>query len=225
MTSTLPTSIRAQAGPHRRCSGSLLAGGDGAARASGSSRSTPPRARRRPSRARPQPPVPLRVGGPGRRGGHRTATAGRSPFDGTLRPLAAGAGARSTGDRGPYRVLTALRQDDGSVVAVVRGLVRRGDAAPAPPAERCTRPACCCRRRRPSPAARPAGQLSTVGLPLLAQQWPGPLVDGFVTLSADRRARPSGLAPAPLALPEGPRSAAQRRVRDRSGGCSPDSRW
>ena len=45
-------------------------------------------------------------------------------------------------------------------------------------------------------------QLTPVRVPELAQTWPGPLVDGFVTLSADDAAR-QGLEPAPLALPEG----------------------
>ncbi len=47
----------------------------------------------------------------------------------------------------------------------------------------------------------PAGQLSTVGLPLLAQQWPGPLINGFVTLSADD-AQAQQLVPATVTLPE-----------------------
>ena len=47
----------------------------------------------------------------------------------------------------------------------------------------------------------PSGQIASVRLPALAQQWPGPLIDGFVTLSrADSASQ--GLAPAELQLPE-----------------------
>jgi surfeit locus 1 family protein len=96
------------------------------------------------------------------------------------------------------RVLGAVRQSDGSIVAVVRGVGT--DPAPPPsgsviqtgilmPSE--------------APASRTAdGQLTAVELPVLAQEWPGPLIDGFVTLSgADAAAQ--GLEPAVIALPEG----------------------
>jgi hypothetical protein len=81
---------------------------------------------------------------------------------------------------GEFRVLTGLRLADGSVLAVVRGVVS-GPTAPSPP----------------------IGEVQQVGvrLPALAQQWPGPLIDGFVTLSrADSASQ--GLAPAELQLPE-----------------------
>ena len=104
-------------------------------------------------------------------------------------------------DRGPYRVLTALRQDDGSVVAVVRGLVDTGPAPAAPSgAVRQTGVLLPSEEAEPGGPA-PAGQLSSVRLPLLAQQWPGPLIDGFVTLSAND-AQAQHLVPATVTLPE-----------------------
>lgn len=144
------------------------------------------------------PPVMLRsVAPPGATvtdGYGRTVTVdGR--YDSSLQVLV------PVGDRGPYRVLTALRQDDGSVVAVVRGLV---DAGPAPAA-----PSGVVHQTGvllPSEEAEPGGpapadQLSSVRLPLLAQQWPGPLINGFVTLSA-QDAQAQHVAPATVILPE-----------------------
>lgn len=99
---------------------------------------------------------------------------------------------------GTYRVLAALRQADGSLVPVVRGVAAE---PPAPPTGSVTETGILL----PSEAAdsgHAGGQPTTVRLPALAQQWPGPLVDGFVTLSA-ADARQQGLEPAVVALPEG----------------------
>jgi len=104
---------------------------------------------------------------------------------------------------GQFRVLTGLRQADGSVVAVGRGVVSEPIAPPPPggpvqqvgvllPTEEHT-----------SETNLPGGQLASVRLPALAQQWPGPLLDGFVNLSSADAAS-QGLTPAPLQLPEGP---------------------
>ena len=144
------------------------------------------------------PPVPLRSVAPAGAtvtdGYGRTVTvAGR--YDSSLQVLV------PVGDRGPYRVLTALRQDDGSVVAVVRGLVDAGPAPAAPNgAVHQTGVLLPSEEAEPGGPA-PAGQLSSVRLPLLAQQWPGPLIDGFVTLSA-KDAQAQHLVPATVTLPE-----------------------
>jgi hypothetical protein len=45
--------------------------------------------------------------------------------------------------------------------------------------------------------------MASVRLPALAQQWPGPLLDGWVNLSSSD-ATGQGLTPAPLRLPESP---------------------
>lgn len=103
------------------------------------------------------------------------------------------------------RVVTGLRQADGSTVAVVRGLVPSSTAAaPAPP----TGPVTQTGVLLPSEEAGDSlptgasGRLASVRVPLLAQSWPGPMVDGFVVLSAVDAAA-GGLEPAPLVLPEG----------------------
>lgn len=106
------------------------------------------------------------------------------------------------GAPGTYRVLSGLKQSDGSIVPVVRGVVSRAPAPPAPsgtltqvgvllPSE----------DDAPVNAAR-GNQLSAVRLPSLVQRWPGPIIGGFVTLS-DSDARAQGIQPAPLRLPEG----------------------
>lgn len=100
-----------------------------------------------------------------------------------------------------YRVLSALRQGDGTVVPVVRGVV---DSAAAPPA-----PAGSVHQTgillpsEDSPADRvPEAQAGAVRVALLAQQWPAPLVGGFVTLAAPD-AQAQGLTGAAVRLPEG----------------------
>lgn len=103
---------------------------------------------------------------------------------------------------GSYRVLTGMRQADDSVVAVVRGVVA-GPTPPPPPsgiqqATGILLPS----EEDPSGRQVPSGQLSTVRLPTLAQEWPGPLVGGFVTVSAPDAAQ-NGLSPATVVLPEG----------------------
>jgi surfeit locus 1 family protein len=103
------------------------------------------------------------------------------------------------GRPGVSRVLGAVRQADGSIVPVVRGL--GSDPAASSPVGTLTQTGVLL----PSEArvSRSAdGQLTAVEVPALAQEWPGPLIDGFVTLSsADATAQ--GLEPATLALPEG----------------------
>jgi len=100
-----------------------------------------------------------------------------------------------------YRVVTPLRQPDGSVVAVVRGVTDRAGsaAAPAPPVGQIGQTGVLLPSEE-APAA--AGtELAAVRLPVLAQRWPGPLIDGFVVLPADQ-ARAQGLEPASAKLPE-----------------------
>jgi surfeit locus 1 family protein len=149
-----------------------------------------------------EPPVPLTAvapaGAPVKDGYGRTVTV-RGSYEAThqiLSPVA---------DRaGEYRVVTLLRQDDGSAVAVVRGVVPESSAAPAPaPLEG---PQTQSGILLPSEeAAAEAGELEEMGairVPQLAQQWPGPLVEGFVTL-APAEASAQDLEPAVVALPEG----------------------
>ena len=110
------------------------------------------------------------------------------------------------GSDGPLRVLTGLRQADGSTVAVVRGLVpATTKEAPAPPSGEVTVVGVLLPSEEAgeaAPANALARTLPSVRLPLLAQTWPSPMVDGYVLLSA-ADAQAGGLAPAPLVLPEG----------------------
>lgn len=103
---------------------------------------------------------------------------------------------------GIYRVLSGLRQGDGSIVPVVRGLVD-SPRAPTPPAGMVTQVGVLLpsEDNAPPKPATPAEQLDAVRLPVLAQRWPGPLVVGFVTLSVPD-AKAQGMTPAPLNLPE-----------------------
>lgn len=97
-----------------------------------------------------------------------------------------------------YRIVTLLRQDDGSAVAVVRGVAT--ETSVAPPTGRQEQVGVLL----PSETApdRNSGGISTsVRVTQLAQQWPGPLIDGFVTLSA-ADATAQGLEPAPVRLPD-----------------------
>ena len=107
---------------------------------------------------------------------------------------------------GSLRVVTGLRQADGSTVAVVRGLVPASTTtAPAPPTGEVTQTGVLLPSEEAGDTLTRTGQgvgLPSVRVPVLAQTWPGPMVDGFVVLSADD-ARDGGLSPAPLALPEG----------------------
>jgi len=102
---------------------------------------------------------------------------------------------------GEFRVLTGLRRADGSVLAVVRGVVS-GPIAPPPPIGEVQQVGVLLPTEEHLAGADPPnGQIASVRLPSLAQQWPGPLIDGFVTLSRADSVN-QGLAPAELQLPE-----------------------
>jgi surfeit locus 1 family protein len=100
-----------------------------------------------------------------------------------------------------FRVLTGLRQADGSVVAVVRGVVAEPNA-PAPPSGPVQQVGVLLPTEEHAPGTDlPSGQIASVRLPALAQEWPGPLISGYVHLSsADSVSQ--GLGPAELRLPE-----------------------
>ena len=102
-----------------------------------------------------------------------------------------------------FRVLSGLRQADGSVVAVVRGIVSTPGVSP-PPAGPVHQVGVLLPTEEYAPEADlPSGQIASVRLPALAQQWHGPLIDGYVTLSSADAAS-QGLTAAPLQLPEAP---------------------
>ncbi len=99
-----------------------------------------------------------------------------------------------------YRVLSALQLDAGGVLPVVRGVVPTAEL-PAPPSGTATETGVLLPSEEAPPGDLPANQLSSVRIPTLAQQWPGPLLTGYVTLAAADASR-QGLSPAPLDLPE-----------------------
>ena len=113
------------------------------------------------------------------------------------------------GEPGRLRVLTAFLLTDGRVVPVVRGVVEdpgAGSVGPPAPAAGSVGPqvgVLLPSEEAPAGAALPApGRLGSVRVPVLAQSWPQPLVEGFVVLPASVAAE-QGLEPAPLVLPEG----------------------
>ncbi len=97
-----------------------------------------------------------------------------------------------------FRVVTLLRQDDGSAVAVVRGIV--SETSVPPPPGRQVQLGVLLPPEEASDDDR-GGTTSAVRVTQLAQRWPGPLIDGFVTLSA-ADATAQGLEPAAARLPD-----------------------
>jgi surfeit locus 1 family protein len=146
------------------------------------------------------PPVPLssvaRAGTPVKDGFGRSVT-----FEGTYDPaLQLLVPVEDRTDQ--FRVLSGLRQADGSLVAVVRGVVLETATAPPPPSGLVHQVGVLLPSEEHVPETDLGhGQMASVRLPALAQQWPGPLIDGFVTLSSADAAR-QGLAPAVWQLPE-----------------------
>lgn len=104
------------------------------------------------------------------------------------------------GRPGSARILSGLRQPDGSIVPVIRGIT--DGTAPTPPGGTVSQTGVLLPSEDNEAERRtPAGQLDAVRLPLLAQRWTGPMVLGYVTLAAPD-AQAQGLQPAPLNLPE-----------------------
>jgi surfeit locus 1 family protein len=99
-----------------------------------------------------------------------------------------------------YRVVSALQLDTGGVLPVVRGVVGTAALPVAPSGTQSETGVLLPSEEAPS-GQLPANQISSVRIPTLAQEWPGPLLTGYVTLSA-ADASSQGLSPAPLDLPE-----------------------
>jgi surfeit locus 1 family protein len=145
------------------------------------------------------PPIPLNS--VARPGGSAFDGYGRSvEFDGRYDPNLQLLVPAENGT-GQFRVLSGLRQADGSLVAVVRG-VASSPTAPPPPSGPVHQVGVLLPTEEHLPETDlPSGQIASVRLPTLAQQWPGPLIDGFVTLSS-ADAVSQELAAAPVQLPE-----------------------
>ncbi|MFV0452702.1 MAG: SURF1 family protein [Propioniciclava sp.] len=99
------------------------------------------------------------------------------------------------------RVLTAVELPDGRVLPVVRGIAESAAAVNPPPRGTLTQTGLLLPGEGDVPGTAP-GELASVRMPRLAQEWPQQLVPGFITLN-EADARRQGLTPAPVELPEG----------------------
>ncbi len=112
---------------------------------------------------------------------------------------------------GGYRVLAAFEVRDGRTLPVVRGVAADGGAITPPPAGQRTETGLFLPGEgnvldAQGVAVRvPEGQLASVRMPALAQEWPD-LVPGFITLGSEGAAQ-HGLHQAPVHLPTGEGSA------------------
>lgn len=105
-------------------------------------------------------------------------------------------GYQSVVGSGEPRVVTALRLSDGRHVAVVRGQVAPGAHAVAPPVG--PQLVAGIFSASDHEADRPQG---SVRLQQLAQEWPSPLISGYITLD-EEQSRAHGLLPARVELPK-----------------------
>lgn len=84
---------------------------------------------------------------------------------------------------GRFRVVAALRLDDGSVLPVVRGITSESTPPPPPPGRIDATGVFLPTEPEPeSTAPLPEGQIGSVRLPLLAQVWPQEITGGFLAL-------------------------------------------
>jgi cytochrome oxidase assembly protein ShyY1 len=128
----------------------------------------------------------------------RVSAQGR--WDGSRQLLVPG---RRLADAAGLWVLTPLRMDDGSAVAVVRGWVPDAGDPSADPQRLPRGPVTLTGVLEPSEpvadldpgdaAAVPAGQVALVSAPLLVQHWPYPLLTGYVVQTAVSPTGPGGL--------------------------------
>jgi len=108
------------------------------------------------------------------------------------------------------RVVTPVQLTDGRYVAVVRGSVEAGSVVPpAPEGQQSFEGIFLASDKTSEDPATAGADMSTVRIQALAQDWPTPLLGGYVTLSeADSEAQ--GLDAASLTLPEAEGSATHR---------------
>ena len=151
-----------------------------------------------------QAPVPLTsVAAPGTRvtEGYGRAVEFTGSYDPTLQVLVP-----LDGSPAQFRVVTALHLSGGGTLAVVRGLAPAASGeAPSTSVGEVTQTGVLLPSEEAGDGMAISGstsRLPSVRIPLLAQTWPGPMVDGFVVLSASG-AQAEGLEPAPLVLPSG----------------------
>ena len=99
-----------------------------------------------------------------------------------------------------FRVLTLFRLENGDALAVVRGVAGQEPDPPPEPAGPVTQSGILLPSEE-AVAPTAGAEIGSVRIAQLAQVWPGPLVDGFVTLTPES-ARTQQLAPVEVALPD-----------------------
>lgn len=102
---------------------------------------------------------------------------------------------------GSYRVLNAVALDDRTAVAVVRGVTDDPDYAAAPPSGTQEGQGLLLPSEPSNDLPVEEGQISSVRLSELAQEWPYQLVPGFVTLDPELAAE-QDLVAAPVEMPQ-----------------------
>ncbi|MCT1458047.1 SURF1 family protein [Aestuariimicrobium sp. p3-SID1156] len=110
------------------------------------------------------------------------------------------------GTKPPLSVVTAFRAKDGTVVAIVRGQVTSRETPSSPPTGVVTQTGLLMPSQKdvtgdPSPGL-PTPRIPQVRLERLAQEWPAPLLNGYLTLGAED-ATAQSLTPSQVVLPEG----------------------
>lgn len=108
-------------------------------------------------------------------------------------------------DDAEVRVLTGFELENGDLVAVVRGALPAGVAEPpAPPSGTLTQSGLLLPSEDSGENDPDApGVITAIRVQRLAQQWPGALVNGYVTL-APGEASSQGIASSPYRLPDAP---------------------
>lgn len=114
------------------------------------------------------------------------------------------------GTEAPWRVATLLRMEDGRHVTVVRGTVEPGAVVPEAPEGPQDIEGIFLASDKSDPGdGEEVADLATLRLQELAQEWPSPLIAGYITLPAEESAA-QGLGTAPLQLPAAEGSATHR---------------
>lgn len=114
------------------------------------------------------------------------------------------------GDASPWRVATLFQLTDGRYVTVVRGAVEPDRETPGAPSGQQHLEGIFLASDKPQEGrGTEVADLPTLRLQELAQEWPSPLIGGYVTLPADESAAQQ-LAEAPLELPAAEGSATHR---------------
>ncbi|HIW28810.1 MAG TPA: SURF1 family protein [Candidatus Luteococcus avicola] len=107
------------------------------------------------------------------------------------------------GEGYPARVVQAFRTEGGRTIAVARGTVTAGQKAADAPAgiQEVTGVLLPTQSSAPVGADLPAGSLGAVQLDVLAQEWPAPLFDAYLTQPAPASAA-QGLGESPVIVPD-----------------------